>query len=316
VELSPEQGFVRSCDSCFQKQNKGPNHTASIMGFPTMPVAPRVPIPSSIFKLDDYDARIALSVDNRASETASCRLSPTLSCHCYGNIRARQAVQTAHFELQDERRLRLDLQLQSSGDVLLTARMQTKTSVLVGVGAARVQSVPGSGIRILDDFRVELGNVDTKQHEVLAGSIAWKLNNSLKCGPSDSCGSEDARLKLRSAVDAEITEMNHSLNEKQEEESARRQALNIRSQEVEAAKLRSNTDQQPTVNVQALRQRRSSQWEAVEDLMSQRNQIKVRVEHLRLLHECLVRVEGVAHEVANGTPFSCMCFRCLGTIVV
>lgn len=72
----------------------------------------------------------------------------------------------------------------------------------------------------------------------------------------------------------------------------------------------------PGENLQELRNRRSSQWEAVEDLLSQRNQLQVHAQHLRLLQQCLEKVSLIEHEVPDGTALSCVCFRCFGTIIV
>lgn len=132
-------------------------------------------------------------------------------------------------------------------------------------------------------------------------------------------GSGERRRELQNVLESEITGVEGALRHVHDEESQKRFSLNAIAREVEMVKEESESKRRlslPGGNLQELRNRRSSQWEAVEDLLSQRNQLQVHAQHLRLLQQCLEKVSSIEHEVPDGTALSCICFRCFGTIIV
>ncbi|CEO99563.1 hypothetical protein PBRA_007296 [Plasmodiophora brassicae] len=295
-ELSPDQGFVRVCDSCFVKQRRGSQ--PATVGFNGAAAAAVVPLPTSIFSGLAEPAGHAVMVaefDDVAPVTAACRLTRTLACTCYESIgqqqQQAQAVQSGHWTFDDTRRLRLDLQFQAQGSALFTARLHTSSGTFVGAGHVVIQAV-------------DLRDVRTERVIRMAGSLAWKLSRAASTTTTVT-GSGASRVHLLTVVDGEILDALSGIADAQEDEATRRQTV----------KSGSATS---TAEAEASRRRRSTLFEPVDDIVSARTQLQVKADQLRLMKECIIRANECVQDgaVPDAAPLSCMCFHCFGTIVV
>eukprot|EP00474_Spongospora_subterranea_P011388 CRZ11846.1 hypothetical protein [Spongospora subterranea] len=339
IELASDQGFVRVCDSCYQKHRGGVNPLSPIT-FPGPFTKAVAPIPRSIFSCHNEPighVNMVASFDDNLPIAASSRLSKTLSCNCYSAMPSSQihAFQSGHWTFNDSR-LRMDLQFQSQGSVLFSARLHSPSATYVGAGHARIQTAemtvddgdkpdaPRIAIGLIEELIVDLRDIKTNEMIRLAGSLAWR-RAQLDPGARNMAeenenhteqrwkGSTASRISLLAVVEAEIFQALAGIDEGQD--NSRQKTDNelgrriLSSNEVVLGS--TTTDKNDPY-------RGSTIHDPLGSFLNIPMQYKVKASQLQMMKECIVRANECVQDgkSPDDAQFSCMCFHCFGTIIV